>query len=73
MDEIPERAAPAICWLVADDCDRNYHRRRLPAFWRHLDGPDNRPGDLDSYPRMATHIAGDLRSRRNWFFPRPQP
>ena len=73
MDEIPERAASAICWFGAHGCDRNYHRGRLSPSWRRLDCRDDRPGDLHCHRRMQTHVAGDLRHRWLWLFPAAQP
>ena len=41
-NEIPERAASAICWFVAHGCNRNLHRGRVSPAWRRFDCGDAR-------------------------------
>src|SRR5438046_3023923 len=51
-DEIPVRAASAICWIVARGCNRNYHRGRLSPSWGRLSLGDDHFSDLHSHRRV---------------------
>ena len=72
MDEIPKRAASAICWFVARGCNRNYHRGRLSPPWRRLSPGDDHFSHLHGHRRVQTYAARDLRHRWSWLFPAAQ-